>query len=200
MTPWKASAGVVLFTLWTTGAAFAQGTSPAVPATPVTKPSNASTVAGDPTVTTASYEDWTVQCTRTGDGDSAKKSCGMVETLALPGQTQPVARVIVESVDKTPSFRLTAVMPTLVSFDKSPSIGGAAGSPALFDLTWRRCLPDGCFADVSLNADALKTLRARTEPANLLFQDAGVHDVSLALSMRGFPQALDALQKETSAR
>jgi len=197
MTPWKASAGIALLTLCSAGTAFAQGTPPAVPPA---KTSNVLSVTGDPNLTTAAYEDWTVRCTRTGDGDTAKRSCAMVETLTLPGQTQPSARVIVESIDKTPSFRMTVVVPTVVSFDQVLSLGGAAGSPSLFDLTWRRCLPDGCFADVSLNADAIKTLRARTDPANVLFKDAGEHDVSVPLSMHGFSQALDALTKETSAR
>jgi len=196
MTPWKASAGIVLLTLCSAATAFAQGTPPAVPPA---KTSNVLGVTGDPTLTTAAYDDWTVRCTRTGDGDTAKRSCSMLETLTLPGQAQPIARVIVESADKT-SFRLTLVVPTVVSFDKTPSIGGAAGSPALLDLTWRRCLPDGCFADVPLSADATKTLRARTDPANVLFKDAGENDVTVPLSMRGFSQALDALTKEASAR
>jgi len=40
-------------------------------------------------------------------------------------------------------------------------------------------------------------MRARTDPANLVFRDAGERDVTLPFSMRGLTQALDALGKET---
>jgi hypothetical protein len=42
-------------------------------------------------------------------------------------------------------------------------------------------------------------MRARAEPANLVFRDAGERDVTLPFSMRGLSQSLDALGKETVA-
>ena len=80
------------------------------------------------------------------------------------------------------------------------TIVGAAGTANLFDLAWRRCLPGGCFADIVLTPEALKTMRARTEPANLLFRDVGERDITLPFSMRGLTQALDAMAKETVAK
>jgi len=205
MTHWKTAAGVVLLTLSTAGAALAQNlpaASPATPqaASPVTK-SASSPIAGDPIQTTATYGDWVMRCAHTGDGGTGPQTCEIVQTLVLQGQTQPVAQVAIGSIDKSSALRLTVVVPTAISFSRQASIAGATatGTPSLFDLTWRRCLPSGCFADTSLNAEALKMLRARTEPADLIFRDAGERDVTLPFSMRGFPQSLDALLKETSA-
>ena len=43
-------------------------------------------------------------------------------------------------------------------------------------------------------------MRARTEPANLVFRDAGERDITLPFSLKGFTQSLDALGKETAAK
>jgi len=65
-----------------------------------------------------------------------------------------------------------------------------------FDLAWRRCLPNGCLADIVMNGDLLKTLRARTEPLQVAFKDAGERDATLPFSLRGLSASLDALAKE----
>jgi hypothetical protein len=40
-------------------------------------------------------------------------------------------------------------------------------------------------------------MRARNDPANLVFRDAGERDITLPFSMRGFAPSLDAMAKET---
>jgi invasion protein IalB len=203
MTYLKTAAGAVLLTLSIAGAALAQGSpsSPEVPqaTSPVTKTSAPLPVTGDPAQTTATYGDWVMRCAHTGEGGTGPQTCEVVQTLVLQGQQQPIAQVAIGSVDKNSPLHLTVVVPTAISLSKAPYIAGAPGTSFLFDLTWRRCLPSGCFADIQLNAESLKMLRARSEPANLIFRDAGERDVTLPFSMRGFPQSLDALQKETSA-
>jgi hypothetical protein len=93
-----------------------------------------------------------------------------VQALVLQGRQQPIAQVAIGSIDKTSGLRLTVVVPTAISFSTAAYISGAAGTANLFDLTWRRCLPSGCFADIVLTADALKMMRARVELANLVFR------------------------------
>jgi invasion protein IalB len=197
MTAWKTALGAAVLTLSTTGAAFAQA--PATPPLPVTKTAAPAPLAGTPVQTTATYGDWVLRCAHTGEGASGPQTCEVVQTLVLQGQQQPIAQVAIGSVDKTSGLRPTVVAPTAISFSKAAYVVGAAGTANLFDLTWRRCLPSGCFADIVLTADALKMLRARSEPANLVFRDAGERDITLPFSMRGLAQSLDALAKETVA-
>ena len=195
---WKPALGAAVLTLSTAGIVFAQA--PATPAAPVTKAAPPAAVpAGSPVQTTATYGDWVLRCARTGEGGTGPQTCEVVQTLVLQGQQQPIAQVAVGSVDKTSPLRLTVVVPTAISFSKSATIVGAAGTADLFDLVWRRCLPSGCFADIVLTPDALKAMRARSEPANLVFRDAGERDITLPFSMRGFAQSLDAMSKETVA-
>ena len=88
-------------------------------------------------------------------------------------------------------------MPPAISFSSGPALGIAQGGGAPhFDLAWRRCLPNGCFADIVVNAELLKILRSRTEPMQVVFKDAGERDATLPFSMRGLRPALDALAKE----
>jgi len=192
----KTALGAVLITLSTAGAVFAQ--TPSTPA-PVTKVATAPTpIVGTPVQTTATYGDWVLRCARGGEGQTGPQTCEIVQTLVLQGQQQPIAQVAVGSIDKTSPLRLTVVVPTAISFSKTATIVGAAGTANLFELVWRRCLPSGCFADFVLSPDAIKTMRARTEPANLVFRDAGERDITLPFSMRGFVQSLDAMAKETA--
>ena len=79
---------------------------------------------------------------------------------------------------------------------RGPTLGVANASAPHFDLAWRRCLPNGCFADVAVGSELLKLLRGRTEPMQIDFRDAGEREVKLPLSMRGLVPALDALAKE----
>jgi invasion protein IalB len=195
MTTWKTALGAALFALSTTGAAFAQ--TPATRPLPVTKTAAPTPLTGTPVQTTATYGDWVLRCAHTGETTTGPQTCEVVQTLVLQGQQQPIAQVAIGSIDKTSGMRLTVVAPTAISFSKAAYIVGAAGTPNLFDLTWRRCLPSGCFADIALTPDALKMMRARTDPANLVFKDAGERDITLPFSMRGLAQALDALGKET---
>jgi invasion protein IalB len=202
MTNWKMGLGSGLLLLSSFGAAVAQTSLPVTTPSPlpVTKTAAPAPVAGDPVQTTATYGDWVLRCARTAEGGTGPQTCEIVQTLVLQGQQQPIAQVAIGSIDKTSALRLTVVVPTAISFSKAAYVIGAAGTPNLFDLTWRRCLPSGCFADIALSADSLKIMRARTEPANLVFRDAGERDITLPFSLRGFPQALDALGKETVAK
>jgi invasion protein IalB len=209
MTNWKTALGAALLTLSTTGAVAQAPASPPLPVTqapaspppplPVTKAIAPAPIAGTPIQTTATYGDWVLRCAHAGEGATGPQTCEIVQTLVLQGQQQPIAQVAIGSIDKTAALRLTVVVPTAISFSKTAYIVGTAGTPNLFDLTWRRCLPSGCFADIALTPDALKTMRTRTEPANLVFRDAGERDITLPFSMRGFSQSLDALSKETVA-
>jgi invasion protein IalB len=197
MASWKTALGAALLTLSTTSAAFAQA--PASPPLPVTKMAATAPLDGRPLQTTATYGDWVLRCAHTGEVTTGPQTCEVVQTLVLQGQQQPIAQVAIGSIDKTSGLRLTVVVPTAISFSKAAYISGAAGTANLFDLTWRRCLPSGCFADIVLTADALKMMRARVEPANLVFRDAGERDITLPFSMRGLSQSLDAMGKETVA-
>ena len=171
------------------GAGPAAAQAPAKP--PAPSPPVSSSVSSDPAQTTATYGDWVLRCVRPEKGPQV---CEVVQSMVVQGQQQPVAQVAV-GYDKN-DLRFTLLVPPAVSFSRVPTLGVPNASAPHFDLAWRRCLPQGCFADVAAGPELLKTLRGRTEPMQIDFKDAGEREVKLPLSLRGLVPALDALAKE----
>ena len=193
MSRWTASIGAALLAATATTAAHAQAPS-------VSTKQGSPTSAAEPARTTATYGDWVLTCTRTGDGATALRNCEIIQTLVQQGKPQPIAQIALGSLNSSSPIILIAVLPVAISLAKAPQVTTADANSRVLQLTWRRCLPRGCFADVSLNTDMLKTLRSATEPARLTFQNAGDRDVTLPVSLSGLTQALDALAKETAKR
>lgn len=176
--------------------ALAQTQTPPAPTAPAkpTATQPAPAPAAEPAQTTATYADWVLRCVRTGDKGSGPRVCEVVQTMVLQGQQQPVAQVAV-GYDKN-DLRLTLLVPPAISLSRSPALGVAGATTPHYDLTWRRCLPTGCFADVQVGLELLKLLRSRTEPMQFVFKDASERDAALPFSFRGLVPALDALAKE----
>lgn len=142
-----------------------------------------------PQLTTAAYDDWTVRC----EMHDTVKTCEMEQTSQLQGQ--PVSQIALGRPSKTAQFRIVFQVPinvwlpagvTLVLDDKDPGISA----------TFKRCVGNGCFADIDLNDDAVRKLRARTANGKLLFKDAAQRDVTIPVSFKGFGSAFDAMAKD----
>jgi invasion protein IalB len=165
---------------------------PAATPAPAAAPAAAAPAASnDPAQTTATYGDWVLRCVHPEKGPNV---CELVQSMVVQGQQQPVAQVAV-GYDKG-DMRLTLLVPPAISLVHGPLLGVPGATTPHYDLAWRRCLPNGCFADVAVGPELLKTLRGRTDPMQLSFKDAAERDVNLPLSMRGLVAALDALAKE----
>jgi len=162
---------------------------PLAPAAPA--PAAPAPTTSDPAQTTATYGDWVLRCVRPEKGPQV---CEVVQSMVVQGQQQPVAQVAV-GYDKN-DLRFTMLVPPAISLSRGPTLGVANAASPHFDLAWRRCVPNGCFADVAVGPELLKTLRGRTEPMQIDFKDAAEREVKLPLSMRGLVPALDALAKE----
>jgi invasion protein IalB len=158
---------------------------------PTPSASTGNPVPSDPAQTTATYGDWVLRCVRPEKGPHV---CEVVQSMVVQGQQQPVAQVAV-GYDKD-DLRFTMLVPPAISLSRGPTLGVAGATAPHFDLAWRRCLPNGCFADTGVGPQLLKTLRSRTEPMQIDFRDAAEREVKLPLSMRGLVPALDALAKE----
>jgi invasion protein IalB len=174
------------------GAAQAEAQAPAKPAPTASAPTASAPAAPtDPAQTTATYGDWVLRCVHPEKGPHV---CELVQSMVVQGQQQPVAQVAI-GYDKA-DLRFTLLVPPAISLSRGPTLGVPNATTPHFDLAWRRCVPNGCFADVQVGTEMQKTLRGRSEPMQLDFKDAAERDVNLPLSMRGLVAALDALAKE----
>lgn len=179
-----AGAPALLACLALCGPAAAQTAKPAVSAPPVT---------ADPSVTTATYGDWTARCEK-GIGDKAPRICEAVQTVQLPNQQVAVAQIAFGHATSADPLKLVVVLPVDVWFPSTVKVSASDRDPGT-ELAWRRCLPVGCFAESAASDEAARRWRGESGQGHIAYKNGLNRDVSVPVSFRGLAQALDALAK-----
>lgn len=185
--------------------AFAQNATAPVPRGGNNTPSAATTngsgsaMDGLPTSTSASFGDWTMRCQRMAmSGTEQQNVCEVVYQVRAQDQQNPVAEIAIGRLKKSDPLTLTAVLPVNTTFPNAPTFSADAKGGEPVELTWRKCLPGGCFAETGMKDDVLRRWRSQSAPARLVWKDASGRDFTVSISFRGLSQALDALAKESS--
>ncbi|QFR34403.1 invasion associated locus B family protein [Ancylobacter sp. TS-1] len=160
------------------GTAWAQ--QPAAPA-PAAAPAR-------PGLTTATYQDWVVRCVAADKG----RICEVVQNIQAQGQGV-IASVAVGRADAKAPLRLVVQLPAGVWLPAGVKVQLREKAKPL-QLVFTRC-PQGCLAEVELDATSVQALRTATEAGNFSFEDGARRPVTLPLSFRGFTAALDASLK-----
>jgi invasion protein IalB len=167
---------------------------PLPPAPPAQAPTKA--VSADPASTTATFGDWVMRCRRLGTNAQVGNFCEVAQILAVQGQNAPVAEIAVGRLDPNSAIRLTIALPPNILISVAPRADLGAKDDEGITLTWRRCTPGRCLADVELNDAAINRWRSQSGPGRLQFTNAGGQALILPFSLLGFSQALDAYAKE----
>ena len=102
-----------------------------------------------PQRTSATYEDWTVQC-ELNAGPPAQKLCEVMQVGQAQGQT--VSRVAIGRVTKTEPFKIVVQLPVNLWLPAGVKIQLDDKDPGLA-APFRRCVPAGCFADIEIKDD-----------------------------------------------
>jgi invasion protein IalB len=147
-----------------------------------------------PQQTTATYEDWIVRC-ETLAGPPVRKSCEMVQYTQAKGGQGVISQLAIGRVSKTEPVKLVIQLPIGIWLPSGVKLVADAKDPGLV-ATFKRCLPQACFADVDVSNDALRRYRAMTEQGQIVFKDGNQKDTTLPVSFKGFGTAFDALAKE----
>lgn len=179
------SLALTLTALLATTAAFGQ-----------TKPASPVPVGNEPVQTTATYGNWTLRCETPADADKPRHLCEVVQLLQPQNQQTPIAQVAFGKLDASNILHIVAVLPVNVVFPSTVRIGLDDKDSKPVELTWRRCLPGGCFAEAPATEDALARWRGAAAAGRLMFKDAANRDIAVTLPFRGLGQALDALAKQ----
>jgi invasion protein IalB len=170
------------------GAAFADDKKPPPP------------VSSQPETTTATFDAWTLHCERRKDVAKGQKLCEIEESVVPKGQQNPIAHIgIVHPLGaEKGQLRLTVIFPPNVYIPTAPVIKGKDTDPGM-QLVWQRCFSGGCFADATMTAAQIKAWRAiESDTGRILFTEAVGRNLSIQFSLRGFAQALEALEKVKS--
>lgn len=187
------------------GAALAIGAASAVAQSAAPKPASQSapaatpavqSVSSEPSSTTASFADWILRCQRVSEAAKASRVCEVAQILQSQGQQAPIAQVAIGRAGAGEPLRVTAVIPVSVAFPSVVQIFIGEKDAKPLELSWRRCVPSGCFADAPLGDDVVRQWRKASEAGRIVFRDATGRDLALPLSVRSLDQAIEALAKE----
>jgi len=169
----------------------ARPTQPGQPARPAQEPAS-----GEPQRTSATYEDWVVEC-QTRAGPPVEKVCEMqqVTQAQVQGGTRPFSRVLIPRPEKGQPVKMVVQVPVNVSFRTELRIVTGEADAGL-TAPFSQCVPSGCFAEFEIRDDTIRRLGAISTPGKLMFADAGGREVAVPISFKGFIQAFDALMKD----
>jgi invasion protein IalB len=142
--------------------------------------------------TTATYEDWVVECQTTGS--PPRQTCDMAQLTLAPGKNAPFSRVAIERPKTGSPLKLVVQVPVNVATTTNVVIRTSDADPGLA-APFTRCAPEGCFAEFIVGDEALKKLRTAVGEGKLSFDDALGRQVVIPLSFKGFSQAYDALSR-----
>jgi invasion protein IalB len=176
------------------------GSALAAPAAPPTAPAPAA--AAQPQATTAVYGDWTLRCVQVtvpgqpapqaGQPAQTQKHCELDQSIGVAGQQQPVAQVAVGPDLTGSSLHLVAALPVGAWLPAAASLKVNADATPV-PLSFKRCLPNACFADAPLTEDLRSAMTASKTPGTITFQMAEGKESTLPLSFNGFKAAYQAL-------
>lgn len=148
----------------------------------------------EPQSTSASYGDWVVSCQRLATEDG-KRICEVTQYIRVQSLKDPVALVAFGYPPGSTTLALTVMLPTNVTLEQNARAFADPFGGTGIELTWRRCIPGGCFASVAIDAEAFKKWRSSSEAGRFEYRDATGQELSLPFSMKGYNAALDALRQ-----
>jgi invasion protein IalB len=176
-----------------TAQSFQQPASPR-PATAQPSPQPQGVLSEAPQRTTATYDDWVMQC-ETQVGSPPQRMCQIIQQTLVQGKNAPFSLVIIPHPTRGQPVKLVIEVPVNVSFASNVHIRSDDSDTGL-SAPFVRCLAAGCFAEFDLKDDVLKKYRAASSVGKLSFADASGREVDVPLSLKGFAQAYDALSRE----
>jgi len=133
------------------------------------------------------------RCAR--EGADKQPVCESVQSLVAQGQNTTLAQIAIGRLTPKSPLRLTLVLPVNIAVERAPRMQIEDQANSLVTLTFRRCMPSGCFADLEIKPETLNLWRTATKPGQILYRNSANQDLTLPFSFRGLGQALDALPK-----
>lgn len=154
-------------------------------------------VSNQPETTTATFGQWTLRCVRRADVNNNQKICEIDAAVAPQNQPNTIFRIGVAhplGEDKA-QLRITVAVPPIVFIPTAPVIKAKPDEPGV-PLTWRQCFGGACFAEAVVPPAEIEVWRAvEADTGRIQFSPMPNRNIAVQFSLRGFAQALDALDK-----
>lgn len=156
---------------------------------------NAQTAA-TPQATTATYQAWTLRCDN-AVGTPPRRICEVAQTIMGQDGKSALAQIVIGRPDPTKPLKLIVQLPNGVWLPSNAIL--ALDDKTTVTATYKRCV-QLCFADADLDDVTADALKARKDPAKLLFADGAQRIVELPVSLDGFNAALAESLREAPAK
>lgn len=138
------------------------------------------------------FGDWAVVCGMSSDLNG--RVCEVTTMIAARGQTAPFARIALLRPEQNKPMRIIAIMPVAVSIAPGVNFDLTPGEPGI-NLAYKYCAVAACFAEAELGETQMAMFRNRLQDGRLAFRDPTGKEIDVAVSFKGFDQALDVLLK-----
>lgn len=142
--------------------------------------------AATPQTTTATYQAWTLRCDN-AVGTPPRRICEVAQTIMGQDGKSALAQIVIGRPDPTKPLKLIVQLPNGVWLPSNAIL--ALDDKTAVTATYKRCV-QLCFADADIDDATADALKARKDPAKLLFADGAQRIVELPVSLDGFAAAL----------
>lgn len=151
----------------------------------------------------ATYDQWTVRCVTREEGENKTKvkGCSLDSTAVLKlqsGQTAPVLGMTLQWSDaKSPKRFHINVKP--LGFIQSGVQVLDKDKKELLSLKYEICRPDWCETVTDIDDAKIQALKKAGETVTISYRGLtaqGAQDFPFSISMKGFSEAYDVMQKE----
>jgi invasion protein IalB len=162
------------------------------PAAPAAAPAPAPAPAADPNALQFSISqnvgDWVVRCVQTTIKSPAP--CEVMQTTVNKDSKQRISSFSIAYVPSRESYAMQVVVPTGVALAKGLSL-----TPALNGAKFTRCERDGCYVEMLIDNATVTSIGGAGKSASIAVYGYGQDkQISLPVSMTGFPEAMDRMK------
>lgn len=150
----------------------------------------------EPSVTTATYDAWTVRCASVVPNEGAVnpgKLCELVQTAKLRQTGQTILETALGKLDDDEPFRLVFKVPNAV-FLRDPLtllVDGEGDDALTLGASYARCNAQACIADLEIGDDALDRLLTATS-VTVSFTGMSRDPIRVPVTMSGLASAFAA--------
>lgn len=154
-------------------------------------------VSAEPQNTSATYGDWILRCSRSGDGPQAVRVCEIAQSFQInvQGQQTPFGQLAIGRANAKDPLHITFIASPNVAFPSDVRLMTDDKDAQPVVLNWSTCIPAYCRADGEFKDDQQKRWKALAAGGHVVFKQSGGQVTPIAVSVRGLAQALDALAK-----
>ncbi|MCY6379422.1 invasion associated locus B family protein [Hoeflea prorocentri] len=146
-----------------------------------------------PSLTTATYDAWTVRCAAVSQGEDARSICELVQAARLRGSGQTVLETAIGRLNQADPFKVVFKVPKSVWLRKPVVLLLNEGVETEFSLnaSYMRCNAQACIADVEIDKHMLAQVIGASNAA-VTFTDIAQKPIRIPLTMRGLDAAFSA--------